>query len=105
MKIVRYLDQSNAEHFGCQLSDGSTTRIDGCIFAEHHDTGEPADVNKLLAPLQPADVLCIGLNYRKHANEGGQPIPEYPIVFMKTCSAVQLPMVSGMDPVSWFSWR
>ena len=91
MKIVRYLDKSSTEHVGCQHADGSTTRIEGCIFSEYQDTGEAGDVNKLLAPVRPADVLCVGLNYRKHANEGGSPIPEHPIVFMKTRSAVQNP--------------
>ena len=39
----------------------------------------------------PADILCIGLNYRRHAEEGKQAIPEWPVLFMKTSSAVQHP--------------
>jgi 2-keto-4-pentenoate hydratase/2-oxohepta-3-ene-1,7-dioic acid hydratase in catechol pathway len=39
----------------------------------------------------PADIFCIGLNYRKHAEEGKQPIPEQPVLFMKASSAVQNP--------------
>ena len=45
----------------------------------------------MLAPIQPAAVLCIGLNYRKHAEEGKQAIPENPVLFMKTPSTVQNP--------------
>ncbi|REJ85679.1 MAG: DUF2437 domain-containing protein [Planctomycetota bacterium] len=91
MKIIRYLDQSGAEMLGAQQEDGSATRLAGELFGGLSDTGEPADVAKLLAPLAPTDILCIGLNYRRHAEEGQQKIPEHPILFMKTSSAVQNP--------------
>ncbi|MCE2489570.1 MAG: fumarylacetoacetate hydrolase family protein [Anaerolineae bacterium] len=32
---------------------------------------------------QPGKVLCVGLNYAKHAAEGGQAIPETPVLFSK----------------------
>ena len=91
MKIVRFLSDKDEPQLGAQHVDGSVTRIEGCIFSEHHDTGEPATVKKLLAPVQPAAVLCIGLNYRKHAEEGGAAIPEHPVLFMKMPSTVQNP--------------
>ena len=31
----------------------------------------------------PEKILCIGLNYRKHAEETGSPIPQYPVVFTR----------------------
>ena len=31
----------------------------------------------------PEKILCIGLNYRKHAEETGSPIPTYPVVFTR----------------------
>lgn len=31
----------------------------------------------------PNKIICVGLNYRKHAEETGSPIPEYPILFNK----------------------
>ena len=75
MKIVRFLSDKDEPQLGAQHEDGSVTRIEGCIFSEHHDTGDPATVKKLLAPVQPTAVLCIGLNYRKHAKEGGADYP------------------------------
>ena len=42
---------------------------------------------KLLAPVVPTDILCIGLNYRRHAAEGNAPIPKLPVLFMKTVRA------------------
>nr|MBR9809351.1 fumarylacetoacetate hydrolase family protein [bacterium] len=91
MKIVRFLSDKDEPQLGAQHVDGSVTRIEGCIFSEHHDTGKPATVKKLLAPVQPTAVLCIGLNYRKHAEEGGAAIPEHPVLFMKMPSTVQNP--------------
>lgn len=91
MKIVRYLDPSGQVHHGRLHPDGSTTRIAGDLFGDYRDTGEAANVAKRLAPIAPVDILCIGLNYRRHAEEGGQAIPEHPVLFMKTSSAVQNP--------------
>ncbi|MFM8220942.1 MAG: fumarylacetoacetate hydrolase family protein [Planctomycetaceae bacterium] len=91
MHIIRYRDSSGNIHLGARHAGGQATRLEGELFGTLRDTREPAQVAKLLAPLQPADIVCIGLNYRKHADEGGQPIPEYPVVFMKTSSACQNP--------------
>ncbi len=30
-----------------------------------------------------AKIICVGLNYRKHAEESGMPIPQYPVLFSK----------------------
>ncbi len=44
---------------------------------------------QVLCPLdKPHKILCIGLNYRDHALETGQPIPEEPIVFCKMAPAM-----------------
>ena len=41
------------------------------------------------APIaRPGKVVCIGLNYRDHAEEIGAAIPERPVVFMKASSTV-----------------
>ncbi|RWZ51365.1 FAA hydrolase family protein [Halobacillus fulvus] len=42
----------------------------------------------VLAPVNPAQVLCIGLNYELHAKEQGKPLPEEPMMFMVSPSAV-----------------
>lgn len=43
-----------------------------------------ANAVKLLPPVpKPSKILCIGLNYRDHAIEGGKPIPEEPVLFAK----------------------
>ena len=91
MRIIRFLDEGRQVRLGRQHDDGRVTLLSGDLFGTLSDTGEPAKAEKLLAPVAPYDILCIGLNYRKHAEEGGKPIPEHPVLFMKTSSAVQNP--------------
>lgn len=43
---------------------------------------------RLIAPLIPGKIIGIGLNYRKHAEEQGRPLPEVPVIFSKFPSAV-----------------
>jgi 2-keto-4-pentenoate hydratase/2-oxohepta-3-ene-1,7-dioic acid hydratase in catechol pathway len=47
---------------------------------------EPARFGPPIA--KPEKVICIGLNYRDHANETGSAIPDEPIVFMKAPNCV-----------------
>jgi len=46
---------------------------------------------KVLAPIEPRVILCIGLNYRKHAEETGAKIPEWPVLFLKSPNTLQNP--------------
>jgi 2-keto-4-pentenoate hydratase/2-oxohepta-3-ene-1,7-dioic acid hydratase in catechol pathway len=47
---------------------------------------------RLLAPIpRPPKIICIGLNYRDHAEESNLPIPEVPTVFAKFPTAVAAP--------------
>lgn len=95
MKIVRYHDATGTIHYGHEHADGRITRLQGDIFSAATDTEQDAEISKRLAPVEPRDIICIGLNYRKHAIEGKQPIPENPIVFMKNSGALQNPA----DPI------
>ena len=54
-------------------------------------TNERIDVLSILAPIEPKTIYGIGLNYRKHAEETGAKIPEHPIVFLKSPTAIQDP--------------
>jgi acylpyruvate hydrolase len=62
---------------------------------------------KYLPPIpNPGKILCIGLNYRKHAEETNNPIPAYPIVFCRfnnTLAAHNAPMLSTThsDQYDW----
>ena len=91
MKIIRYQDPRGAINYAAQQLDGSALQIAGDIFGAHEVTREPAKVKKLLAPVAPVAFFCIGLNYRHHAEEGKAPIPQFPVLFMKSPAAVQNP--------------
>jgi 2-keto-4-pentenoate hydratase/2-oxohepta-3-ene-1,7-dioic acid hydratase in catechol pathway len=91
MKIVRYQNPSGQIYYGAQQSSGETVRIEGDIFSNFRATDEPAQVAKLLAPVVPAAMLCIGLNYKHHAAESKAPVPEYPVLFIKNPGALNHP--------------
>ena len=83
MKIIRYQDQQGTIAHAAQQPDGTALKLIGDIFNSPKVTTEKADVTKLLAPIQPSAIICIGLNYRRHAQETDAKIPEYPVVFFK----------------------
>ncbi|MDB6073919.1 MAG: 5-carboxymethyl-2-hydroxymuconate isomerase [Verrucomicrobiaceae bacterium] len=91
MKIIRFQDSAGTIYYGSQQPDGSALLIDGDIYGTYAVTTTKADVAKLLAPIMPTAIMCIGLNYRLHAAESGAKIPEFPVLFMKTLGAVQNP--------------
>ncbi len=90
MKIIRYQTSAGNIAYAAQ-KDEAAFEIDGDIFGEHFVSNRRADVNKLLAPIKPEAILCIGLNYQHHAEESGAKTPEYPVVFFKLPGAVQNP--------------
>lgn len=91
MKIVRYLSSTGTTHYGHLSSTGEILELEGDPFGPHLATQRPALVDKLLAPVVPQTILCIGLNYRKHAEETGAKIPSHPVLFMKQAAALQNP--------------
>jgi 2-keto-4-pentenoate hydratase/2-oxohepta-3-ene-1,7-dioic acid hydratase in catechol pathway len=91
MKIIRHKLADGSVQYGSAQPDGTVCRIEGDIFNNFRVTGEAVALGKLLAPVVPTSLVCIGLNYRRHAEEGNQAVPEFPVVFMKLPSAVQNP--------------
>jgi hypothetical protein len=62
---------------------------------------------KYLPPIpNPGKIICIGLNYRKHAEETGNPIPPYPVVFCRYNNTLaphngKMPRPSHSDQLDW----
>lgn len=94
MRIVRFQHAGEVLH-GRQVDDASAEVIEGDLFGAHRLTGRVVAIEKLLAPIVPADILCIGLNYRKHAEESGSAIPRHPMLFIKSGNALNNPF----DPI------
>ncbi len=91
MKIIRYQSPAGTIGFAQQHADGTATKLRGALGEKLEPTGEPAEIAKLLAPLEPRALVCIGLNFRQHAAETNAPLPKVPVVFFKNPAAVQNP--------------
>jgi len=56
---------------------------------DHADKVEtPLSAVRLLAPVEPSKIVCIGRNYREHAKELNHPVPTEPLFFLKPPSSV-----------------
>ena len=60
--------------------DDSSFVLDGSNYEE-------SEV-RLLAPCSPSKIVCLGLNYRSHAEETKAAIPTVPLIFLKPSTAV-----------------
>jgi len=91
MKIVRFQSADGTPAYGALQLDGSIKVITGNLFGDFSESEEVVRGVKLLAPVEPANIIGVGMNYQKHAEEGGKSAPERPMWFMKTTGAVQNP--------------
>ncbi|GAA4293908.1 fumarylacetoacetate hydrolase family protein [Aestuariibaculum suncheonense] len=126
MKLIRFGEAGN-EKPGIQLPDG--TKIDVSAFAEDYterffETNglerleEWLKINqskcevvgedvRLGSPIcRPSKLVCIGLNYAKHAAEAGMKIPSEPVLFFKSTTAIVGPnddvvIPKGSEKTDW----
>ena len=88
MRIVRF---RHAGAIACGVLAGDAIeRLAACPFESLLTTGATvalADV-ELLAPVDPPNVVALGLNYRRHAEESNMKIPTHPQMFLKATTAV-----------------
>jgi 2-keto-4-pentenoate hydratase/2-oxohepta-3-ene-1,7-dioic acid hydratase in catechol pathway len=89
MRIVRYQKGSDQPQLGWLYED-QVGPIEGDLFGEYQ-RGEaltPAGEVRLLAPVLPGKIICIGRNYAEHAKEHQVEVPDLPLLFLKPPSAV-----------------
>ncbi|MEX0653235.1 MAG: fumarylacetoacetate hydrolase family protein [Phycisphaeraceae bacterium] len=92
MHITRYRNDAGETHFGQDLGNGRARRLAHPPLAGPIEaTGPEEAIAVRLAPIQPTNIFCIGLNYREHARETGAELPTHPVIFMKPTSAVTDP--------------
>jgi 2-keto-4-pentenoate hydratase/2-oxohepta-3-ene-1,7-dioic acid hydratase in catechol pathway len=84
-KRIRFTLDRNAEpttreaHYG--LLEGEE------VIEERGAVHALAEV-RLLPPCVPTKIVCVGRNYREHASELGNPVPEEPLIFLKPPSSL-----------------
>ena len=90
MRIARLQLPAGSTTYARYHDDGTFTVLEGNPFDVMSDSGVRVE-GKLLSPVDPRAILCVGLNYRKHAEETNAPLPPNPVLFMKSPGAVQNP--------------
>ena len=108
MKLIRF-GRNGQEKPGLELDNGS--RIDVSAFGEdynelffgsdganrlaewlEHNEWQCAQIGKNIRlghPIaRPSKIVCVGLNYAKHAKESGMEVPSEPVLFFKASSAI-----------------
>ena len=91
MRLIRYLDHSGRIQYAAEQPGGARLRMEGDPFGKNHVTQESAEIAKILAPVVPVMIWCIGQNYRRHADEVGMSSGDYPVVFAKGTNSLQDP--------------
>ena len=93
MRIISFLHDGQPRH---GILDGEVVRtFSGVVTLRDVTTKQPTGptvpmngLRLLPAIPNPGKIICIGLNYRDHAKEGGNPVPDYPAVFMRTTTSL-----------------
>ena len=89
MRIARFSDNGTPKY---GVVDGPELSVlQGHPLVDGYETtGERVAIKevKLLSPTLPSKIVCIGMNYRAHAMEIGQDVPDEPLMFFKPNTAV-----------------
>jgi 2-keto-4-pentenoate hydratase/2-oxohepta-3-ene-1,7-dioic acid hydratase in catechol pathway len=89
MHFVRYQYGSDGPRYGWMLGD-RVGPLDGSPVGEYRrlDADTPLEKVRLLAPILPGKIICVGRNYAEHAREHDVEVPEVPLLFLKPPSSV-----------------
>ncbi len=88
MRIARFIYKKNTRY---GIVENHFIRfIEGPIFRNFKITNKKANIAnvKIVSPVKPNKVICVGLNYKDHAKELNMPIPDEPIIFIKPATSI-----------------
>lgn len=98
MRIIRFEDEQGQARYGADrdvvrdgVAGGPVEILEGDPYGGLEITGEKADLVRLLAPIVPTNIFCIGRNYVDHIKEFDKDVPEYPILFLKNTASLNDP--------------
>ena len=92
-RIARFRTKEGRTYYGLLRDEKHLTVIDGSVFGGyklHKKTFRLKEV-KLIHPVDPGDIVAIGVNYKAHGAETGHDLPERPIIFLKASTSVLSP--------------
>ncbi|HMD88309.1 MAG TPA: fumarylacetoacetate hydrolase family protein [Anaerolineaceae bacterium] len=89
MRFIRYQRVAENPRYGWVL-DEKVGPIEGDLFGEYRRLEADIAIDKvrLLAPVNPSKIICVGRNYAEHAREHDAEVPDLPLLFLKPPSAV-----------------
>lgn len=89
MRFVRYQVKNALPRYGWVLED-QVGPVEGDPLGEFRrlEATLPLASVRLLPPILPSKIVCIGRNYAAHAREHDADIPEVPLIFLKPPSAI-----------------
>lgn len=100
MRFLRFMTKEAGPTYGWLLNDRSGTLvgpIEGSPFTEFRrlEATLPLESVRLLPPVLPSKIICLGRNYAEHAREHQAEVPQVPLIFLKPPSAV----IGPGDPI------
>ncbi len=92
MRIVRFQLDGQPPRFGW-VHEEKIGAIEGSIFTafQRGEADIRFDEPRLLPPIEPSKIICIGRNYAAHAAEHKAEVPDLPILFLKPPTTVLSP--------------
>jgi 2-keto-4-pentenoate hydratase/2-oxohepta-3-ene-1,7-dioic acid hydratase in catechol pathway len=91
MTIIRYLSPNGEIKFAAKQPNGRRFDLAGDIFSQYEITQVESVISKILAPIEPPAILCIGINYKKHGEEQRTQLPQWPMLFIKSPNTLNHP--------------
>lgn len=92
-EFVRFTRHGGKPTWGRKAGDKLEVLSAAPWLAECKPTGETIDAHSVewLCPAEPSKIVCVGLNYRAHAQEMAEGLPEEPKIFIKPSTTLLQP--------------
>lgn len=89
MRLIRYQAGGDSPRFGW-IHEDKIGPVEGSLFEAFRrlETSLPLEQVRLLPPVEPSKIICIGRNYVAHAKEHDSEVPDLPLIFLKPPSSV-----------------
>jgi len=89
MRWIRYQHGDEPPRYGW-LEGKQVGEVHGSLFGERQreEPALPLESVRLLPPVQPSKIICVGRNYAAHAAEHKAEVPEIPLIFLKPPSTL-----------------